>query len=105
MWMHAHDDALQALAEWGLIGTALLATVVGGTLVTAIRGARRAPPADRAVLLAGAIALGAVLVHALVDFPFQVASVQLAVAAWAAVVLSTAMREAWPLSVSRMNQS
>jgi O-antigen ligase len=104
IWMHAHHDGLQALAEWGAIGTALLAVVVIGTLATAVSGARRATSPERVVFLAGAIALGTVLVHGSFDFPFHVASLQLAVVAWTAVVLSTAMREAWPRSVSRMNQ-
>lgn len=96
IWRYAHQDYLQAVMEWGFIGAFLW----GGFLVAALgRGwALLARRADRAAvedrLLAGAafLALAGVMLHALVDFPFQIASIELYAILVAALLWKTPLR-------------
>jgi len=78
-WIHAHQDYLQTLIEWGWLGGALWAGLVVGGLVRAVQTLLRERldfPA-RWLLYASVLALVGVLVHAAVDFPLQIASIQL----------------------------
>lgn len=92
-WRFAHEDYLQMMAEWGFLG----AMVWGGCLFfgifTAFRhGLRRFPGAStqqQAVSFAVAVSLFSIAVHALVDFPLQIASLQL----YVAVLYGLAVRE------------
>ena len=75
-WDKAHSDPLQTLMEWGRAGALALLVLLAGGLWKSIMGLRRKTP--DAILAAGiAFALGGVMVHALVDFPLQIASLQL----------------------------
>ncbi|MEO8697319.1 MAG: O-antigen ligase family protein, partial [Acidimicrobiales bacterium] len=89
IWMQVHDDPLQTVAEWGPLAAAALAVVVLWPLakcaVVALRSRGRAVGPTMA-----ALALTAVYVHSLVDFPLQVLALQLTIAAWAAVALGEA---------------
>jgi hypothetical protein len=83
-WRYAHQDYLQTVIEWGYAGATAWAVVVFGGLVAGTRRLlrRQARPsvtrdAEQFALLAAA---GGVLLHALVDFPLQIASIQLYVA-------------------------
>ena len=80
VWEQAHQDYLQTLVEWGWVGAALWAILVLGGIPAAwkITRARRVnfAPGTRTLLSASIIALAGVLIHALVDFPLQVASLQ-----------------------------
>jgi O-antigen ligase len=91
IWMYAHDDPLQTLAEWGLIGAALWSAVLAWPLVCGLRSLRdrvRGGAPLPAVTLAGLLALGALLVHSLVDFPLQIFAIELTAGAWAAVLIA-----------------
>ena len=100
-WTHAHNDYLQTLIEWGHLGAALwLLIFLGGiwraaTLlcVSDRRMRSPSPPLERAGerrpirsrshrLLIGCslVALFGVLLHASIDFPLQIPSLQLYVA-------------------------
>lgn len=82
-----HNDLLQAAVEWGLIGAAGWFLLVPGGLLAALwrLGARPA----RDYLGAGAVvALGAVLVQSLIDFPLQIPAVQFNAAALAGLAWS-----------------
>ncbi len=68
VFANAHDELLTAAAEWGVPG--LLAIAWGGWVLLA--ALRRLPPERRPLARAGTAAL---LVLALVDFPFHVALV------------------------------
>ncbi|MFN2509069.1 MAG: O-antigen ligase family protein [Chthoniobacterales bacterium] len=84
---YLHQDYLQTLLEWGWLGGACWAFIFGGGIasaVTALRRARDLKPQPRLYRLLPLvlIALGAVLLHSSVDFPLQIASLQLYVATY-----------------------
>jgi hypothetical protein len=81
-WIHAHQDYLQTLIEWGYLGATFWAVLILGGLVRgAIQyGRARKEFSLRWLLFCSLLALGGVLLHALIDFPLQVASIQLYVA-------------------------
>jgi O-Antigen ligase len=89
IWMYSHHEGLQTLAEWGPLGVVLLGAIALGPLLVAVRALRR-PGVERPVFVAGAIALGILNVHALVDFPLQITCVQLLAAGWGAILLADA---------------
>ena len=80
VWDHAHQDYLQLLLEWGWIGAFLWSCIICGGLIIGVvltpRKHRTLTPGSRTLLAASMIALGGVLLHALVDFPLQIASLQ-----------------------------
>jgi hypothetical protein len=81
-WHYLHEDYLQTIVEWGWIGAALWAVPFGGAIVAgtvALGRLSKLNPRPRSYKLLPLvlIALGAVSVHSLVDFPLQVASLQL----------------------------
>ena len=93
-WNHAHQDYLQTLIEWGYIGGAALIAIVIGGLLRALNlpvparfnlkqrnqrrrsGGRHGTRRPDLSLKASLLALGLVAAHALIDFPFQIASLQ-----------------------------
>ena len=92
-WTHAHQDYLQTIIEWGYIGTLFWAFLF---LVGLYRGALHlryaladshdsfedgsVSPHHTRLFACTLLALAGVLVHAWIDFPLQIASVQLYVA-------------------------
>jgi hypothetical protein len=87
VWQNAHDDYLQAMMEWGYLGGALWAVLLFGGLGLAIarhRAQQRSWDAEtRLFSSAGILSVGGLMLHALVDFPLQIPSLQL----YAAVLL------------------
>jgi hypothetical protein len=84
-WRFLHEDYLQTALEWGWLGSGLWALLFFGGMVVAIRSykksaARAWTPRRRVLQPCVMIALGGVALHALVDFPLQIASIQLYVA-------------------------
>lgn len=77
IWRYAHQDYLQTLIEWGWLGGALWAIVFAGGLFGAIRGHPRVIGRNRILLFVSSLALGGIALHALMDFPLQIASLQL----------------------------
>ena len=81
VWRYAHQDYLQTFIEWGYLGGVLWAVVLIGGLLRAARAVRQGegeiPFRDRALQFALTTALASALMHALVDFPLQIASIQL----------------------------
>jgi hypothetical protein len=86
MWSQAHEDYLQALIEFGWLGSLAVGTVLFGGIArawSALRRDRADPPARSALLAVGILAaLLAVALHSTFDFPEQVASLQLYVAVY-----------------------
>jgi diacylglycerol kinase (ATP) len=78
---HAHNDYLQTLIEWGFLGAAAWALVFfGGPIRAGWCWARERGPKrtrDRILAFAGFSALLGLALHALVDYPLQIASIQL----------------------------
>lgn len=84
-WRFLHADYVQTVFEWGRIGALGWAIVFFGGLFRgwlrerALRGERSSQ--NLYLLPACLLALGGVALHALIDFPLQIASIQLHVAA------------------------
>ena len=80
-WAQAHQDYLQTLVEWGFCGTALWFVFFGNSIVQAgtafWRWRKTWDGRTRTFAVACLLAVGSVLVHAAVDFPMQIASLQL----------------------------
>ena len=109
VWNYLHEDYLQTAMEWGWIGATLWSGIFfGGIGVGAWRAWGRGErvartrrswhPRGRLLLPLVVLALGGVALHALVDFPLQVASLQLYVATylgvcWGAVAWGRATEE------------
>ena len=86
-WRFLHEDYLQTLLEWGWLGCSLWGLLFFGGIMVGIRSnnknARRDwTPRRRVLQPLVIIALVGVALHALVDFPFQIESIQLYVATY-----------------------
>jgi len=81
VWEFAHDDYLQTLVEWGLGGGALWAIYLLGAMVypclLMARNPMRLNSVERLNVFAVWTTLLGLLVHAGMDYPLQVASIQL----------------------------
>src|SRR5258707_1256972 len=80
-WEYAHEDYLQTLVEWGFCGATAWFIFFGQTVARATwtlgRRYRRWSGNTRRFAIASLLALETILVHATVDFPMQIASLQL----------------------------
>ncbi|MFN2542119.1 MAG: O-antigen ligase family protein [Chthoniobacterales bacterium] len=81
-WRFLHNDYLQTVIEWGWLGAALWALIFFCGLTLAVRrlrspDARAWAPRRRLMLPLAVVALAGVALHATVDFPLQIASIQL----------------------------
>ena len=64
--------------EWGWAGAAAWAVIfIGGFVRTVWLAARKGAAESRILPVACAFSLGGVLLHGMVDFPLQIASIQL----------------------------
>jgi hypothetical protein len=87
IWRFLHEDYLQTLLEWGWIGGIIWALLLFGGITVGIRaykkhGRREWTPRRRVLQPLVIIALMGAAVHALVDFPVQIESIQLYVATY-----------------------
>ena len=86
-WRFLHEDYLQTVLEWGWLGSTLWTLLFFGGIAVAIRsyktyGGRKWTPRRRVLQPLAIVALLGVAIHALVDFPFQIESIQLYVATY-----------------------
>jgi len=86
-WRFLHEDYLQTLLEWGWMGGILWALLFFGGITAGIRSYKKYAgrgwiPRRRVVQPLVIIALVGVALHALVDFPVQIESIQLYVATY-----------------------
>lgn len=89
-WRFLHEDYLQTLLEWGWLGSSLWALVFFGGIAVGILSYNRYATRDwmprrRVMQPLATLALAGVAMHALVDFPFQIESIQLYVATYLGV--------------------
>jgi hypothetical protein len=89
-WRFLHEDYLQTLLEWGWLGSSLWALLFFGGIAVGILSYNRYATRDwiprrRVMQPLATVALAGVAMHALVDFPFQIESIQLYVATYLGV--------------------
>ena len=86
IWRFLHEDYLQTALEWGWLGSTLWALLFFGGIAVGIRSYKQyAPdwtPRRRLLQPLVIIALIGVGLHAIIDFPLQIASIQLYVATY-----------------------
>jgi O-Antigen ligase len=91
MWRFLHEDYFQTMIEWGWFGSAGWGLLFFGSMAAAVRTLRRRgvdlmlSGRQRLFLTSSVLALAGIALHALVDFPLQIASLQLYVAAYVGV--------------------
>lgn len=79
-WDKAHSDALQTPMDWGWMGASAWSLLLMGGLIRGLRSMKRSGRSDRGLGILSAacvFSLAGVILHALVDFPLQIASLQL----------------------------
>lgn len=83
-WVYAHNDYLQTTIEWGPIGFLCFFIIIGGAIYGTSKELlkkRKYISRDRIILLRGILlAVCITLLHALVDFPFQIESIAYTIA-------------------------
>ena len=86
-WRFLHEDYVQTVLEWGWLGSGLWALLFFGGIAVGIRSYKRYAkrgwmPRRRVLQPLAMVALAGTALHALVDFPFQIESIQLFVATY-----------------------
>jgi len=86
-WRFLHEDYLQTVLEWGWLGSSLWGFLFFGGLAVGIQSYNRYArrdwmPRRRMLQPLASLALAGVALHALIDFPFQIESIQLYVATY-----------------------
>ncbi|MDB5323389.1 MAG: O-antigen polymerase [Phycisphaerales bacterium] len=104
IWNHVYNDYLQFAFEWGWLGAAVWAILLLGGLVLAVRTARHRSPTFSDATLAGSVvfALAGLYIHAAVDCPLQILSLQF----YAGIVLGLGWGSAgWRVEQSQFSVS
>lgn len=86
-WRFLHEDYLQTVLEWGWVGSGLWALLFFGAIIVGMRSYKRHAreewtPRRRVLQPVVLLALMGVALHAVVDFPIQIESIQLYVASY-----------------------
>ncbi|HZD08574.1 MAG TPA: hypothetical protein VE176_10015, partial [Candidatus Limnocylindrales bacterium] len=107
IWRFLHEDYLQTLLEWGWLGSAPWALLFFGGIAIGIknlraqRNRREWRPRYRLFLAVIILALLGTALHALVDFPFQIASLQLYVAVYVGICWGSCRWEGTAVTAKR----
>src|SRR5204862_2733230 len=100
-------DYLQTILEWGWLGSALWGLFFFSGIAVAVRNllkpgkAVKWRPRYRVLLPVTILALLGIALHALVDFPFQIASLQLYVAVYLGICWGTSRWEGTVVTMKR----
>ncbi len=90
---YAHQDYLQTILEWGFLGAAFWFVLLFGSLAYAtgmqFKHGAQWPSKDRVLYFVVLVSLLGVAAHALVDYPFQIASIQLYIVVLVGVLWSS----------------
>ena len=95
-WLFLHNDYLQTLMEWGWLGGSLAFLICGGAIVLALSSLTNKQASAlwssrrRQFLPLAVIALVGVGLHAAVDFPLQISSIQLYAATYLGICWGSA---------------
>jgi O-antigen ligase len=106
-WRFLHEDYLQTLLEWGWLGTVLWGLLFFGGILVAITNLRTPGsvikwyPRHRRLLPVIVLALIGIALHSLVDFPLQIASLQLYVAVYLGICWGSSQWEGKDAVVKR----
>ncbi len=80
VWLTLHQDYIQTVLEWGWLGAGLWSVIFFGGMGVGLRNWWRQretwTPRQRMLLPLLVLALGSVALHATLDFPLQIASLQ-----------------------------
>lgn len=80
IWRYAHNDYLQTLIEWGWLGAIPWALLFFGAVTMLFVSWRKRAyysTSDRVLLFTSLLSLSGIAIHSLIDFPLQIASLQL----------------------------
>jgi O-antigen ligase len=96
IWGHVHNDYLQIAFEWGWLGAGVWVFLLfGGVVAIARRRPASSPVFYENVMAASVVlAVAGVLIHALIDFPIQIPSVQAHLAVYVGLTWRIGRRDA-----------
>ncbi len=93
IWKFLHEDYIQTVIEWGWVGAVLWAVLYFAGIGTAVRAYRRNAKfwsgRQRLLLCSAVLALVGTALHSLLDFPMQIASLQLLCAVYLGICWSS----------------
>ncbi len=107
IWRFLHEDYLQTILEWGWLGSVLWALFFFSGIAVAVRNLLKPGkaiewrPRYRVLLPVTVLALLGIALHALVDFPLQIASLQLYVAVYLGICWGSTRWEGKDAAVNR----
>jgi hypothetical protein len=93
-WHFLHEDYIETIVEWGWLGAGLWGFLLFGGIVRGFRNWRERSgewrSRQRMLLVLVLLSLTSIALHAFVDFPFQIASLQLYVATYLGICWGSA---------------
>jgi len=105
---HAHEDYLETLIEWGWLGALFWSVLIFGGIARGVMRyfQKQTPVSLRWLLSCSLLALGGTLTQALIDFPLQIASIQLYVVVLLGICRGTSSaRETAPVARPKFSGS